>query len=92
MANSYRNGAEMLVKWRQWKDEIWTLCPLASHDKTQCSAEHCPCAVLRVNLWMNTISGYLGTVKLVRFTGRENGRRRDDGDGRNDSEDPVKIE
>jgi hypothetical protein len=73
VADSCRSGPEILVGWRQWKDETWALCPFASHDKTVCSAKHCPCAVKQVNLWVNTISGYLGTVKLVKFLNRNNG-------------------
>lgn len=73
MADSYRNGGEILAEWRQWKDETWALCPFASHDKTVCSAQQCPCALKQVNLWVNTFSGYLGTVKLVKFLNRNNG-------------------
>jgi hypothetical protein len=87
VAKSYRNGVEILVEWKQWKDEVWALCPLASHDKTICSQKLCPCAVMEVNLWMNGISGYLGTVKLVKFLGRENGKVRDGGNGSNNGED-----
>jgi hypothetical protein len=73
VAISYRNGSEILVEWRQWRDETWTHCRYASHDKTKCSAQLCPCGLAHVSLWMNTISGYLGTVKLVKYFGRENG-------------------
>ena len=82
MAISYRNGAEVLVEWRQWKDAVWAHCPYASHDKTKCSARLCPCDVARVSLWMNSISGYLGTVKLVKYLGRENGNGNGDKQGR----------
>jgi hypothetical protein len=73
VAISYRNGAEVLVEWRQWRDAVWAHCPYASHDKTKCSARLCPCDVAQVSLWMNSISGYLGTVKLVKYLGRETG-------------------
>ena len=81
MAISYRNGAEVLVEWRQWKDAIWSHCRYASNDKTKCSARLCPCYVARVSLWMNTISGYLGTVKLVKYLGREDGNGNGDKQG-----------
>lgn len=89
---SYRNSAEILLEWRRWKDETWALCPFASHDKTKCSTQHCPCTVLRVNLWVNAISGYLGTVKVVKFLGRDNGKGSDNGDGNKSGGDPVKGE
>lgn len=79
MAISYRNGAEILVEWRQWRDEVWAHCPYACQDKTKCSAQLCPCGLAQVALWMNTISGYLGTVKLVKYLGRENGNGRGNG-------------
>jgi hypothetical protein len=67
------NHAETLTEWRRWKDEVWVLCPFAGNDKTKCSARLCPCAVKQVNLWVNKSSGYLGTVKLVKFLNRNNG-------------------
>ncbi len=73
MAISYRNGVEILVEWREWKQTIWAHCAYASHDKQECSARSCPCDVARISRWMNTISGYLGTVKLVKYLGRRNG-------------------
>lgn len=79
MAISYRNGAEILVEWRQWRDEVWADCRYACHDKSKCNAQLCPCDVARVGLWMNTISGYLGTVKLVKYLGRENGNGKGNG-------------
>jgi hypothetical protein len=79
VAISYRNGAEILVEWRQWRDEVWTHCPYASQDKTKCSVQLCPCDLAYVGLWMNTISGYLGTVKLVKYLGRDNGNGRGNG-------------
>jgi hypothetical protein len=73
VAISYRNGAEILVEWRQWRDDVWVHCPYACQDKTKCSAQLCPCGLAQVSLWINTISGYLGTVKLVKYLGRHNG-------------------
>ncbi len=85
MAISYRNGAEILVEWRQWKDEVWAHCPYACQDKTKCSAQLCPCGLAHVSLGMNTISGYLGTVKLVKYLGRENGNGRGNGQAKHHS-------
>jgi hypothetical protein len=79
VAIAYRNGAEILVEWRRWKDEVWAHCPYASQDKTKCSAQLCPCDLAHVSLWMNTISGYLGTVKLVKYLGTHNGNGRGNG-------------
>jgi hypothetical protein len=80
VAISYRNGAEVLVEWREWRDVVWAHCPYATQDKTKCSAQLCPCNVARIGLWMNTISGYLGTVKLVKYLGRKNGNGNGNGD------------
>jgi hypothetical protein len=85
VAISYRNGSEILVEWRQWRDETWAHCRYASHDKTKCSAHLCPCGLAHVSLWMNTISGYLGTVKLVKYFGRENGN----GNGKTPGQPPT---
>jgi hypothetical protein len=67
MAQPYANGAEILVQWKHWRDEVWEICPFGSTDKTRCSAQLCPCTLLQVNRWVNRISGYLGTVKLVKY-------------------------
>lgn len=85
MAISYRNGAEILVGWRHWRDELWAHCPYACQDKTKCSAPLCPRGLAQVSLGMNTISGYLGTVKLVKYLGRENGNGRGNGHAKDDS-------
>jgi hypothetical protein len=81
VATSYRNGAEVLVEWRQWKEEVWEPCPFGSLDKTKCSASLCPCTVRQVNAWMNTLSGYLGTVKLVKYLASRNGNGGGNGSG-----------
>jgi hypothetical protein len=73
VAEPYRNGSETLIEWRQWKEQVWTLCPFGVTDKTKCNARLCPCALLRVNRWVNAVSGYLGTVKLVKFLHGRNG-------------------
>jgi hypothetical protein len=81
MAQPYRNGAEVLVEWRQWKEEVWDRCPFGSLDKPKCSARLCPCAVQQVSAWVNRISGYLGTVKLVKYLASKNGNGGGHGDG-----------
>jgi hypothetical protein len=92
VAKSYRNGGEVLVEWREWKDDVWTDCPFRSQDKTKCSAQLCPCGPLRVNLWMNTISGYLGTVKMVKYLHSKNGNGKNNGNGNGNEQDPLKAE
>ena len=61
------------MEWKPWKEEGWEPCPFGSLDKAKCSARLCPCAVLQVNDWVNRISGYLGTVKLVKYLHSRNG-------------------
>jgi hypothetical protein len=74
MAQPYRNGAEVLVKWKQWRKEVWDPCPFGSLDKTKCSTRLCPCSLLQINRWVNGVSGYLGTVKLVKYLATKNGK------------------
>jgi hypothetical protein len=81
VAKSYRNGAEVLVEWKHWQEEVWEICPFGSLDKTKCSARLCPCAVRQVNDWVNRISGYLGTVKLVKYLASKNGNGGGNGHG-----------
>ena len=45
MSQPCQNGAEILVEWRHWRDEVWELCPFGSLDKTKCSARLCPCSI-----------------------------------------------
>lgn len=73
MAQPYRNGAEILVQWKHWRDQVWEACPFGTLDKTKCNAYLCPCSLLQVNRWINRISGYLGTVKLVKYLHSRNG-------------------
>jgi hypothetical protein len=73
MAQPYRNGAEALVEWRQWKQEVWDRCPFGILDRAKRSASLCPCALQQVNAWMIRLSGYLGTVKLAKYLARKNG-------------------
>jgi len=75
VAQPYRNGSETLIQWKQWKDQIWALCPFGITDKTKCNVRLCPCALLRVNQWVNSVSGYLGSVKLVKYLHSRNGHR-----------------
>ena len=81
VAKSYRNGAEVLVEWKHWRNEVWDPCPFSSLDKAKCSARLCPCAVLQVNDWVNRISEYLGTVKLVKYLASKNGKGGGNGHG-----------
>jgi len=78
---SYRNGADVLVEWKPWKEEAWEICPFGSLDKAKCSARLCPCAVVQVNAWVNRLSGYLGTVKLVKYLHSRNGNGGGNGHG-----------
>ena len=64
-----------------WKEEGWEPCPFGSLDKAKCSARLCPCAPLQVNDWVNRISGYLGTVKLVKYLASKNGNGGGNGHG-----------
>jgi len=69
----YRNGSEILIEWKQWKEKVWQPCPFHITDKTKCNARLCPCDLLLVNQWVNGVSGYLGTVKLVKCLHSRNG-------------------
>jgi len=73
VSQPYQNGAEILVEWRHWRDEVWEFCPFDSLDKTRCSARLCPCSLRQVNRWINRISGYLGIVKPVKYFHGRNG-------------------
>ena len=81
MAQPYRNGAEILVEWKHWKEEVWEICAFGSLDKTKCSARLCPCPVRQVNDWVNRMSEYLGTVKLVKYLHSRNGNGGGNGHG-----------
>jgi hypothetical protein len=51
-------------------------------DKAKYSARLCACAVLQFNDCVNRISGYLGTVKLVKYPASKNDKGGGNGNGR----------
>jgi hypothetical protein len=79
VVQSYRNGGEILVEWKRWKENVWQLCPFGTLDRTRCSAPLCPCDLLQVNHWINKISGYLGPVKMVKYFHARDGNGRGNG-------------
>lgn len=91
MTQPLRVGSETLVAWKQWKEQVWKPCPFGVADQTKCSVHLCPCALVQVNRWVNGISGYLATVKLVKYLHARNGNSSRDRQGRvPSSENPQK--